>query len=76
MVAGKDDLTKKTRLGATLGRLNLNARSTYNAENLWASLSRGAAWASEMCLTPFRSQVTHTANFSLPIWSMATTRST
>ena len=40
MVAGKDDLTKKTRLGATLGRLNLNARSTYNAETLGFSESR------------------------------------
>ena len=40
MVAGKDDLTKKSRLGAMLGRRNFNARRTYNAEDLGFSDSR------------------------------------
>ena len=40
MVAGKDDLTKKTRLGSTLGRHNFNAKSTYNADHLGFSDSR------------------------------------
>ena len=40
MVAGKDDLTKKSRLGSILGRRNFNAKRTYNAEDLGFSDSR------------------------------------
>ena len=40
MVAGKDDLTKKSRLGSVLGRRNFNAKRTYNAEGLGFSDSR------------------------------------
>ena len=40
MVAGKDDLTKKSRLGSVLGRRNFNAKRTYNAEDLGFSDSR------------------------------------